>query len=79
MFNVSRRRMCCHVQHCRDNCCRELECGLWGDMIEVCNEDNQEEVDHMESKFRYEIAHKRWAVNYNHEGAQKFKSAMMIL
>lgn len=48
-------------------------------MIEVCNEDNQEEVDHMESKFRYEIAHKRWAVNYNHEGAQKFKSAMMIL
>lgn len=46
-------------------------------MIEVYNEDNQEEVDHMENKFRNEIAHKRWAVNYNHEGAAKLKSAMI--
>lgn len=66
------------VQHHGDNFCRESRSVDSGeDFIEHGTEEIQEEVNPMDTKFTFEIAHKKWSALYNHEGPAKLEAAMM--
>jgi hypothetical protein len=49
--------------------------GAEDDMMEV--DDGEAQEQGTDNKLKFEIAHKRWAEIYGHEGGPKLKSAMM--
>ena len=44
-------------------------------MIDVDAAESQEDIGLMDQKFKFEIAHKRWAALYDHESAANCKTA----